>query len=560
MKKRAIKILLFTGLAVVVLLAGGYGGYKAYKSVRQARLLDQAREQIEKNDDRKAALFLQRALRYNNRDLEAVRMMGQLGDRVRSPAAVLWRSRAVDLAPDSLEDRLALARTALVNKNLETATNALAKVNEQGRSTAAYHNVAGSVAASSGRIADAVSHFSEAARLEPNNPAPQLNLAVLRLQSSNAVDKVEAKAAMVGLSQNTTNSQVRIQALRELTMQSLREKNIEAGLTYSRSLLNETNSSFNDRLIRLQLLEEARSPDLPKEIERVQQDAVAKPSSIIELANWKLPRVGPRQTYEWLQTLPDDSRTNNSVSLLQAECLTALQDWKGLETALTGQNWAELEFLRYAFRCRALRAQGLVAAAKAEWEVALRASYYQKETLALLLRVTSQWGWINEAEEVLWAIVNRFPAEKWAVYALAQTLQTNGQTRPLMELCSIEANRSPRDLAWKNNLAMLAMLLEARELKPVDMARQLYEVAGTNGSFASTYAFALYTQGRFPEALEIMQSLDQKQLEDPSISGYHGLILMANGETNRARSYLEWALRAKLLPEERKLFAQAKAR
>jgi hypothetical protein len=48
-------------------------------------------------------------------------------------------------------------------------------------------------------------------------------------------------------------------------------------------------------------------------------------------------------------------------------------------------------------------------------------------------------------------------------------------------------------------------------------------------------------------------------LEDPSIAGYYGLILKATGNPEKARVYFDRAGRAKLLPEEKKLFDRARA-
>ena len=77
-------------LLVVLVLAiggGGYAGYRGYKSMRQAKLIKQTRKYLAKSDPRRALLFLQRALRYNPRDTEACRLMAELTETGRSPAA-----------------------------------------------------------------------------------------------------------------------------------------------------------------------------------------------------------------------------------------------------------------------------------------------------------------------------------------------------------------------------------------------------------------------------------------------------------------------------------------
>jgi hypothetical protein len=56
-----------------------------------------------------------------------------------------------------------------------------------------------------------------------------------------------------------------------------------------------------------------------------------------------------------------------------------------------------------------------------------------------------------------------------------------------------------------------------------------------------------------------MQQLKPAELERPSIAGYYGLILKASGDTAKAKSYLSWASKAQLLPEEQKLFERARA-
>src|SRR5208282_2816334 len=133
MKTKTVKKVLLLGLALaLVVLGGGYVGYRGYKSVRQTRLLKQARTFLAKPNPRKALLCLQRALRYNPKDVEACRLMAQLTEGLDSPAALVYRSRVVELAPRSLEDRLALVQTALRFRYYGMATNTLEGVDVAG--------------------------------------------------------------------------------------------------------------------------------------------------------------------------------------------------------------------------------------------------------------------------------------------------------------------------------------------------------------------------------------------------------------------------------------------
>jgi hypothetical protein len=559
MKTRTRRILLIVSILSVLLLVGGYAGYRGYKSARQARLITQARNYLAKPDERKALLCLQRALRYNPKDVEACRLMADLTERVRSQGALIWRSRVVELNPRSLDDRLALAQTAMMFRDYSSATNALGEVDAAGKKTAAYHNIAGAVAAAANQSAEAEAHFVEAARLEPQNLVPQLNLAVVRLYRTNAAALADARAALQRISSNPTNSALRCQAVRELAVDALRHKQTDAALALSKQLLQETNSVFADRLLRLEVLRTTQNAEFKPALAAFQREAGTNPAKISELSRWRKANTGPAETLAWLRTLPPTTQTNQTVALEVAECQTMLQDWKGLQASIEKQYWAELEFIRYAFMTRALRGQDLTGAAKGQWELALKAANGQRSSLAMLLRLAAAWNWQSEAEELLWTIVNRYPDDKGASQALSQVLFTGGRTRPLMMLYSQELKRSTSDLGMKNNLAMTALLLDAQELKPHDLAREVYQKAPTNAAYASTYAFSLHLQKKDAEALNVMQQLPPKALEDPSIAGYYGLILKATGNPGKAKVYLQWASKTKLLPEEKKLFDRAKA-
>ena len=564
MKTKTRRILLIVSILGLLLLGGGYVGYRAYKSARQARLITQARNYLAKPNEKKALLCLQRALRYNPKDVEACRLMAELTERVRSPDALIWRSRVVELNPHSLDDRLALAQSAMMFRDYASATNALEGVDAAGKKTFAYHNIAGAVAAAADQPARAETHFLEAVRLEPKNPVPQLNLAVVRLHGTNAVALAEARTTLKRISSNPTNSFLRCQAFRELPVDALRFKQNDVALILSKQLLQETNSGFADRLLRLEVLRETQNAEFKPALAACQREAGTNAGSIYELAMWQMAKTSPAETLSWLQSLPPSAQTVQPVLLLAAECYTMKQDWKGLQTSLSQQHWAELEFIRHAFKTRALRGLDLSGAAKAEWELALKAANNQRGNLdrgnlTMLFRLAAQWNWQSEAEEILWTIVNRYPAEQWAIRALSQAMFAGGRTRPLMMLYSQELKRSPSDLSMKNNLAMTALLLDAQELKPHDLAREVYQKAPTNSAYASTYAFSLHLQKKDAEAFKVMQQLPPKALEEPSIAGYYGLILKATGNPAKAKVYLVWASRAKMLPEEKKLFDHAKA-
>jgi predicted Zn-dependent protease len=545
-------------LCCVAVLLGGYVGYRSYRVWRNRHLMSLAHEFLAKSDWRNAVLSVQQVLRSDANNLDAARVMAERADASRLPSALLWRSRVVELDPHSLKDRLALAHTALTMREYADATNALEGVDSADKKTAAYQTVAGEVALADNHADQAEMHFLEASRLEPQNPAPQLNLAVVHLHGTNTSELAEARSVLERLASNPTNSVLRCRALRELTLDAVSHKDEDGALVLSKRLIQETNCAFTDWILRLNALLETRDADFKPSLAACQHEAAANPSKIYELATWEMAKTSPGETLAWVRSLPMSTQTNQPTTLMIAECYAGSKNWRGLQAWLEKQHWTELEFLRHAFMCRALRGQELAGSSQGEWEQALHSANSQKQSLVMLLRLATQWNWVSEREDLLWMIVNRYPQEKWATQALTQMLFAGGRTRSLMQIFKQELERTPSDLLVKNNLAMTALLLDAKELNPVDLAQEVYQQAPTNSSFATTYAFSLYTQGRKKEALQVMQQLTPQDLDSPNRAGYYGLILKATGSNAKAKVYLDLSSKAALLPEERMLFDHAK--
>ena len=546
-------------LCLTVVLLGGYASFRGYKVWKQRHMMTLAKEYLAKADGGNTVLCLKQVLQSNPQNLEAVRLMAQVCEAARSPSALLWRSRVMELNPRSLDDRLAVVQTAMAVRDLTTATNALQGVDQAGRQTPAFHQAAASIALATGNYNDAEFHLKEVVRLKPLDPVPQLNLSVLHLRSTNTHSVAEARAILNVLCLNPTNAALRCQAFRELTVDAMVHKESEAAAKLSKQLLDETNSVFSDRLLQLAVLQGGQRPEFKPNLASCQREATGDPQKTYELASWQMREMSPADALGWMKTLPAAVQTNQPVALMSAECREAMHDWQGLESTLSKQQWAELEFMRLALRTRALRSLEMSSVAKLEWDQAQKFANGQKQSLITLLRMAAQWGWASDVEEILGTISSRYPSEKWAGQALMQSYLANGQTRSLMAIFSKEVQKSPASLESKNNLAMLALLLDARELKPYEMAREVYLGSPTNSSYASTYALSLYLQKKNAEALKVLEALKPSDLEDPSLAGYYGLVLQAMGNKAKARKYFELSDKARFLPEERKLMERARA-
>jgi Flp pilus assembly protein TadD len=552
------KIIIILSCCIVVLLLS-YTSYRGYRVWKQSHGMAMARGYFAKADVGNAILSLRQVLIINPRNLEACRMMAGLTEAARSPAALVWRQRVLELNPKSYEDRLSLAQTAIIFQDYPLATNTLAGLADTDKKTAVYHNIAGAAALMGGQPDEAEAHFIESIRIDPSDPIPQVNLAVVRLHRSNNLDMAESRIALQRVILNSTNATLRSKSRRELIIDAMRFNDLPTALTLSKELTDQTNSVFTDKLLRLDVLMKTSGTDFKPTLASYQREAATEPAKLFDLANWQMNKLSAAEALGWLQSLPMQTRTNQPAALLAAQCQLQLRDWRGLQDAVQQQNWNELEFIRHALVARVLREQKLTEASTAEWGVALNSASGQKGSLISLFRLAAAWNWNTEAEQILWIVVNRYPEEKWAAPVLEQALMAWQRTRSLMELCGIMLKRTPDDLEAKNNLAMTAMLLGAQELNPYALSQQVYQKSPKNAPYASTYAFSLYLQGKYGDALKVMQQLTPKDLASPSIAGYYGIILKANGNKAEAKSYLNRITKAQLLPEEQTLFDQARA-
>ncbi len=456
------KIIIVLACCIVFLLLG-YTGYRGYQIWKQRHGMTMAKEYFEKGDSLNARLYLQQVLHANPRNIEATRELANLNELARSPSTLAWRQRVVELDPTSSKDRLALVQTCVLFHDYPLATNTLADMSDADKHTAAYQDLAGTVALMGGQLDEAEAHFSEAIRLDPANQTSELNLSVVRLHRTNTLDMAEARIALQRVILNSTNTSVVSQARRELVNDAMRFNDTSTALAISQDLVKGTNAAFADKLLRLDVLQKDKRPEFNVALSADQREAATNSGALYDLTGWQMSHLSTTEAYGWLKDLPISTRTNQPAAILIAQCQVQLKAWHELETTLESQNWDALEFMRHALLARSLREQGLAEASTAEWNVAVKSTYNQKGGLTALFRLAASWNWNHEAEQVLWTVVKQYPEEKWAAPVLAQALVAWHRTSSLRELFNILHQRNPNDPSTKNNLAMIALLLGVQE-------------------------------------------------------------------------------------------------
>jgi hypothetical protein len=385
-------------------------------------------------------------------------------------------------------------------------------------------------------------------------------LAFIELHSTNALDIDEARVNLKRISINCTNAFVRSQAQRELVYDALRNRDYNTALSFSKDLAQQPNATFPDRLVRLEVLRVAKSDEYNTALAACQDEASKNTTKLTQMTFWLIERKQSAQALAWLQNLPPDIQTNPPAAVFIVQCQMLQQEWSAIQATASKENWGNMEFMRHAYVAYAIRQQGFTESSKAEWNLAVSDANGRLDKLSTLVGSAAQWNWPDETQQLLWSIVQNFPQAQWAQNALEGILYRHGSTRPLMQLFTMQVNRDPSDLAAKNNLAIIAMLLNAQEMNPYGLAQEVYQKDPTNSFYKCTYAFSLHLQGKNADALKIMQQLSPDSLVNSSTSGYYGIVLKAAGDNAQASVYLKRAVKGQpLLPEERVLFQQALA-
>ena len=488
---------------------------------------------------------------FNPRNVAACEVMARLAEVARAPQVLDWRKRIVELAP-TVENKLHLASAALRNQPapFALASQTLDEISATASNRPAYHVIRAEMALKLRHPAQAEAAFSEALRLEPANPMHQLNLAVLRLQSTNAQLAASARAALESLRSSTNLSAI---ALRWLVADRVSRGDFVQAGKYSSALLAEPGVVLDDRLQHLSILKETSKSEFAAQLQSVQQGSATNPPAVYGVTAWMITHGLAPQALQWITNLPPKIKAEQPVPMAAVDCLVAVADWPALEIFLQEAQWEDIDFLRLAFLSRAASEQKQTLAAESHWRGAVRKAGDRLGPLNALYTMASSWGKTEAREDLLWQITQRFPKERWAFRELDRQYSAEGNTRGLNKLYAALMSVEPENTVVKNNFAATCLLLHQNLPRAHQAAREIYTQRPADPVVSSTYAYSLHIQGRSKEALDILQKIKQEDLEQPGIALYYGAILAANGETNRAGQYLARASKGAMLPEEKAL-------
>ncbi len=548
------KIILFS-LMFLIVGGGLWMGRTPYRNWKQKRFLAEARASLAKADFRTAVLSARKTLEINPSNREAARIMAGITEQFKFSEAIFWRHRILELEPNAVQNRLDLARTAILLGNYREADQALHGVKESDRNRADFHEIAALLEVALNNIPAAEAQAAAAAKLEPQNKSLQLNLATLDVQSRNKKLVASARSSLEALSADPA---FRRDALRQLALAAVREGDFAKGELLSQQLQLEKPLLFEDQLLDLTILREAGSTNFAVRLASIEKEVGTNAPQINALSGWLTGQQMTAEALQWLLSLPVKTRNEEPVVVAAADCYAALHDWARMQSLLADRNWGESDFLRLALLSRALREQKDDLATQANWHTAVTLASGHRQPLAALVRLANAWGWDREKEEAAWLLLQRFPGEGWALEMLDRLYAANGNTRGLQKVYAALMKNDDSNVPVKNNFAAVSLLLGSQLPEAHQIAKANYDRFPQDAVLASTYAYSLHLQGRTGEGLKVLEKLPEDKLRLPVVATYYGVLLAAAGHPAKAGVYLEIAGRSNLLPEEKALVASAR--
>lgn len=549
----AKKILIF-GLAVFAVVA--WLEWPAYDRYKEQRSLRQARAFLQTGDLHDAFFSLRQALAIESTNVEAMALMADILTDVNSRDALPLRQQVAQLAP-TVNNKLLLASTAsrFEAPPFRLATQTLTELQPIAGTNVQWHLISSQLAIRRNDASSAEAEMRAASKLEPTNRQLQLNLAVIRLEAGGE----KAVQARKALSEMSAEPALRDSALRSLTTDSVNNKHFAEAERFSDRLLALPEANFSDRLQQLTILNALASPDTTHWLGGVKAEASTNLIYALQTAGWLLDHEPLRQSRDWILSLPTTMRETFPMPLVVVDSYARTNDWGGLEKWLLDEHWANQDFLRFAWLSRAARGQNTTEMANIYWQRAIFAAQGNAQASTVLAQVTASWGWNDEMEESLRAVIKLDPRQTWAWQALLQRRAAAGDSVGLLQLNSALLTYATNSLVVKNHIAALELLLNQNTNQAFQLTKEVYEASTNTAEFAAIRALALYRQNRAAQGLQIMQALPPNQLAQPDIALYYALLLSANGQRANAAPYVAAAKKAQLLPEERKLLQKITA-
>lgn len=546
--------------ALVLFLGIGYVGAKFvawpyFKSWREKRANNVARDFLEKGDYPNAIMAVRKTLGYNQNNIDAWKLAVAITEKQNIPDVVFYQQHLANVQP-TFENRLKAIQLAVKYSAFKDAENIMAKIGEEGSKSPEYLELAALISRRTGNQTKAKYYLMSLVSLQPNNSKARFDLAQLRLVEGVAENKPSLRAEIRNLA---TDPELRPRALALLLTDSLQSQNSSESLELADQLAAITDLPPTSQILIADTYRRFAPSRFKPYLTQLEQKFAGESDKVIVLTNYMIGNDMAADTRSWIDSLDDKVKTVEGVQVTYAYALLILKDWATLETFLRGCKWTENEHARHALLAYSYKVRGRDREFNEAWKLAVIEVGNNPRRLQTLLAQVTSWNWQDQKFELLWKRFMLEPTNHSVRNQLIVWERSRGNTAGLNRLFARIVELDPSDTDSKNNYAYTSILLGINLDRAYQSAHEAYQANPKNGFYATTQAFALYRQGKYAEALDIMQGLGVIALTVPERTMLQAIILIANGRFEEGANIAMSFKADSFLPEERRLLTDALA-
>ena len=550
-----------SGITIVVgavVLAGGgyyllrYQVWAGYRSWSMGRMNGMARDFIAAGDARNGLLTVRKILSSRPNDIAALKLGVKACEMNSSPDALPFQ-RSLCRIEKTTENVVKMMQLSLKYEAYAYGLEAITSVAQDARRNPEYHRLAAEIYRRVNRPVPAKYQLISLLSLNPQDDAARMALAEIEFDSApkelpsdwagrvdalTHVPKEEVAAAVLQLRAAVLRNDIKAAGVLVAKLQR------RSGLTTAQRL----------NVVEAQWL--YSMADAESSLTVLQKEIITNPTEIVQVMEFLSSHEKHGAVREWYQQIAGAMHSNEGVKLAVARALLALQDWPRLETTLKGAAWKQNEHLRMALLAYVYRMTGRSADSSESWKIAMIATGKDPRKIAALLRYVEIWRWDDERYDLLWRLFDVMPGNGAVERFLVAREYHDGNTINLNKIYAKLVETNPDDDNARNNFAYTSLLLDSNPGRAQTIARELFKKHPENVSYRTTYTFALHKQGQDKEALALMRQLDASSRLAPVTRLHQAVYAAASGELAEAGALLPELLKAELLPEQRRMFAE----
>jgi hypothetical protein len=550
--------------AFLLLLASVWFGrdplVRRYEQHRAHQAIERARGYIAQGDLPNAMISVRIAAQSDLFNLAACRLGADILELSNSREAVTAREQILQVAPDSVSDRLACVRTAVRFGELRTAEHAFAGLSTTEQATTEGLRTVALLRSAQHRSTEAQAALATLVARDGNDAAARADLAALDLRSNDPMLRIQARAQLRALA---AKAEPRAhEAIRELLRDAMARKNAAEAKQYAEQLVRSPQATFDDSI---RLLNVHRAwPGLGswRVSTEIQSRAARDPATATQFATWLQLIGAPADAAAWIEALPPTIREDQSVRAALASALAASNQWQLFARELALGAWGPIDqqTVQWAMAARTLRLQQRTEAATATWNRVVTANALKRDPLLVLVRLAGLWSWGKEYTLTLRALAEAAPEDVWPLQRLTLYYYQNKDTMGLRDTWALWVKLHPNDDRARADWVLASLLCSPDAPAPAVAAdaRKLYERDPHDPFAVTAYAVVRWRQDDVRGALKIFEQLSAEERTRNGRGLYYGAMLADAGNTPKAAEFLALAVEPRLLPEEARWLKQAR--